>query len=174
MQREKHLIDTIRKEILTEGVDLPQVDCILLARKTKSSAFLYQMIGRGSRLHPGKSDCLVIDYQTNFERLIHGIFDSGEDDSEELQASRFSKKQLSLWKTGEVIGTEHYDENDVEVSQYSSIQEMIQNEPTVDYKIEHKVERNVNESTDPILSVATSLFGVINDCIEALSNIRLQ
>ncbi|GAN06385.1 conserved hypothetical protein [Mucor ambiguus] len=93
-------------EIFTEGVDLPQVDCILLARKTKSPAFLYQMIGRGSRLHPGKFDCLVIDYQTNFERLIHDIFDSG-DDSEELQASWFSKRQLGLWGAGIDAGTEH-------------------------------------------------------------------
>ncbi|OAD08531.1 hypothetical protein MUCCIDRAFT_136106 [Mucor lusitanicus CBS 277.49] len=95
-------------EIFIEGVDLPQVDCILLTRKTKSPAFLYQMIGRGSRLHPGKSDCLVIDFQTNFERLIHDIFNNTEDDPEELQNGWFSKKQLRLWKAGEDLGAEHY------------------------------------------------------------------
>lgn len=99
--------DYIHTEILTEGVDLPQVDCILLTRKTKSPSFLYQMIGRGSRLHPGKSDCLVIDYQTNFDRLIHGIFEHGED-SEILKESWLSKRQLSLWAAEKELGKEHY------------------------------------------------------------------
>lgn len=39
--------------ILTEGVDMPRVDCILLARPTKSSILLQQMIGRGLRLFQG-------------------------------------------------------------------------------------------------------------------------
>ncbi|KAK4518169.1 uncharacterized protein ATC70_001520 [Mucor velutinosus] len=149
------------------------VDCILLARKTKSPAFLYQMIGRGSRLHPEKSDCLVIDYQTNFERLIYSIFDSG-DDSEELQTSWLSKRQLSMWKAKVDSGTEHYDENDIQISQYSSIQEMIQTGFVAEHKVERKDELNVHESTDPVPSAATSLYNVINDCIEALSNIRLR
>ncbi|CAO3642756.1 unnamed protein product [Mucor fragilis] len=149
-------------EIFAEGVDLPQVDCILLARKTKSPAFLYQMIGRGSRLHPGKSDCLVIDYQTNFDRLIHGIFDSG-DNSEELQTSWFSNRQLSLWKAGIDLGAGCYDEDKVEISQYRSIQEMLYKDAVAEYNVEHKVEYDTNDSTGPMLSAATSLFDVINE-----------
>ncbi|KAJ3118615.1 hypothetical protein HK098_005899, partial [Nowakowskiella sp. JEL0407] len=52
----------INCSILTEGVDIPNVDCILLARPTTSSALLCQMIGRGLRLHSGKTDCLIIDF----------------------------------------------------------------------------------------------------------------
>lgn len=47
--------------VFTEGTDIPNIDCILLARPTKSRNLLVQMIGRGMRLHPGKTDCHVID-----------------------------------------------------------------------------------------------------------------
>lgn len=47
--------------VLTEGFDAPRVDCIVVARPTKSRALYTQMIGRGSRRHPEKTDCLVLD-----------------------------------------------------------------------------------------------------------------
>lgn len=54
--------------ILTEGTDIPRIDCILMARPTKSSTLFQQMFGRGMRLHPSKKDCLVIDFVDNFSR----------------------------------------------------------------------------------------------------------
>jgi superfamily II DNA or RNA helicase len=47
--------------VLTEGFDEPSIDCIMLARPTKSKVLLYQCIGRGLRLWPTKEDCLLID-----------------------------------------------------------------------------------------------------------------
>ena len=47
--------------VFTEGTDIPNIDCVLLARPTRSRNLLVQMIGRGMRLHPGKKDCHVID-----------------------------------------------------------------------------------------------------------------
>lgn len=47
--------------VFTEGTDVPNIDCVLLARPTKSRNLLVQMIGRGMRLHPGKANCHVID-----------------------------------------------------------------------------------------------------------------
>ena len=47
--------------IFTEGTDIPNIDCILLARPTRSRNLIVQMIGRGMRLSPGKKDCHVID-----------------------------------------------------------------------------------------------------------------
>lgn len=48
--------------ILTEGFDLPQLRCLLMARPTKSQSLYIQMVGRGARPYPGKSECLVIDF----------------------------------------------------------------------------------------------------------------
>jgi DNA repair protein RadD len=56
--------------VLTEGWDSPAVDLILLCRPTKSAALFVQMIGRGSRPHPGKKDFLVLDLAENFK--THG------------------------------------------------------------------------------------------------------
>ena len=47
--------------VFTEGTDIPNVDCVILARPTKSRNLLVQMIGRGTRLYPGKDNCHVID-----------------------------------------------------------------------------------------------------------------
>jgi len=56
--------------VLTEGWDSPAVDLILLCRPTKSPALFVQMVGRGSRPHPGKKDFLVLDLADNFK--THG------------------------------------------------------------------------------------------------------
>lgn len=48
--------------ILTEGTDIPNIDCILLVRPTKSRALLTQMVGRGLRLHNNKEHCHVVDF----------------------------------------------------------------------------------------------------------------
>ncbi|KAF2127669.1 P-loop containing nucleoside triphosphate hydrolase protein [Dothidotthia symphoricarpi CBS 119687] len=47
--------------VFTEGTDIPNIDCVLLARPTKSRNMLVQMIGRGMRLHKGKENCHIID-----------------------------------------------------------------------------------------------------------------
>jgi len=54
---------------LTEGFDVPSISAIILARATRSRALLFQMCGRGLRLHPGKVDCLMLDFGENFDRL---------------------------------------------------------------------------------------------------------
>lgn len=54
--------------LLTEGVDLPEVGCVVIARPTRSAGLYAQMIGRGLRRHPGKPDCLVIDVVGSTDR----------------------------------------------------------------------------------------------------------
>ncbi|KAJ3336418.1 hypothetical protein HDU91_001787 [Kappamyces sp. JEL0680] len=48
--------------ILSEGVDIPCVDMLILARPTKSGVLLQQMLGRGMRLYKDKAYCLVLDF----------------------------------------------------------------------------------------------------------------
>jgi len=48
-------------EIVTEGVDVPEIGCVLLLRPTQSWALYTQMVGRGLRPLPDKPDCIVID-----------------------------------------------------------------------------------------------------------------
>jgi ATP-dependent helicase IRC3 len=51
--------------VLTEGFDEPRVDCVIMARPTRSKLLYAQMVGRGTRLHPGKKDLMVIDVADN-------------------------------------------------------------------------------------------------------------
>jgi len=48
-------------QILTEGWDCPQVNCILMVKPTQSKGLYQQMAGRGLRLYPNKKDCLILD-----------------------------------------------------------------------------------------------------------------
>ncbi|KAL2061063.1 hypothetical protein VTL71DRAFT_9115 [Oculimacula yallundae] len=56
--------------VFTEGTDIPNIDCVLLARPTKSRNLLVQMIGRGMRLFPGKKNCHIIDMVASLETGI--------------------------------------------------------------------------------------------------------
>ncbi|PPQ82057.1 hypothetical protein CVT25_014598 [Psilocybe cyanescens] len=57
--------------ILTEGADIPNIDCVMIARPTRSRNLYAQMIGRGMRLSPstGKVDCILIDFVDTHDRL---------------------------------------------------------------------------------------------------------
>ncbi|OAA56671.1 dead deah box DNA helicase [Niveomyces insectorum RCEF 264] len=56
--------------VFTEGTDLPNVDCVVLARPTKSRNLLVQMIGRGLRLHADKTDCHILDMVSSLDAGI--------------------------------------------------------------------------------------------------------
>ena len=60
--------------VLTTGFDATATDCVVLLRPTASVGLYVQMVGRGTRLHPGKDDCLILDYGGNV--LRHGPVDA--------------------------------------------------------------------------------------------------
>lgn len=60
--------------VLTTGFDAPNIDCIALLRPTNSTGLYIQMLGRGFRLHPGKTECAVLDFAGNVMR--HGPVDA--------------------------------------------------------------------------------------------------
>lgn len=55
--------------MLTTGMDVIDIDCIIMARPTQSTALYKQILGRGQRIdlekYPGKTDCLVLDLVGN-------------------------------------------------------------------------------------------------------------
>lgn len=59
----------VNVDILTTGFDHPAIDLIAGIRPTESPVLHVQMDGRGSRTFPGKSDCLILDFAGNHERL---------------------------------------------------------------------------------------------------------
>jgi ATP-dependent helicase IRC3 len=59
--------------VLTEGFDAPHTSCIIVARPTKSRGLYQQMVGRGLRKHPGKHDCIVIDFNDTDHSLCSAV-----------------------------------------------------------------------------------------------------
>lgn len=48
--------------LLSEGWDCPPVDCVCVLRPTKIRSLYTQLVGRGTRLYPGKSELLLLDF----------------------------------------------------------------------------------------------------------------
>lgn len=77
---EVHVIFSV--DLFNEGVDLPEVDALLMLRPTDSPVLFLQQLGRGLRKSPGKSTCTVLDfvgqhrkefrYDRRFQALLGG------------------------------------------------------------------------------------------------------
>ncbi len=59
----------VNSNILTTGFDCAKIDLLAVLRPTKSPVLWVQMLGRGTRPSPGKTDCLVLDFAGNTRRL---------------------------------------------------------------------------------------------------------
>ncbi|MBK9165906.1 MAG: DUF3427 domain-containing protein [Bryobacterales bacterium] len=64
--REVNVLFTV--DLFNEGVDIPEVDCVLFLRPTESATVFLQQLGRGLRLDTGKTTCLVLDFIGNQRR----------------------------------------------------------------------------------------------------------
>jgi DNA repair protein RadD len=74
----KYLVNV---SVLTTGFDAPHVDVIAILRPTESDSLYQQIVGRGLRLSPGKTDCLILDYTGQ----DHDIFSPAIDEDKPLK-----------------------------------------------------------------------------------------
>jgi superfamily II DNA or RNA helicase len=84
-------------QILTEGVDVPDISCVILARPTKSLPMYMQMLGRGMRVIEGKENCVLIDhagcvYEHGF---VHEITDWKLDSSNKTENEKEKERKKS-------------------------------------------------------------------------------
>ncbi len=76
MLRNGKVCALVTVDLFNEGIDLPEVDTLLLLRPTQSPVVFQQQIGRGHRLAPGKESCLILDFvgrhraEFRFDRLF--------------------------------------------------------------------------------------------------------
>jgi DNA repair protein RadD len=64
----------INIDVLTTGFNCRDLDMIVMLRPTGSPSLYVQMVGRGMRTAPGKTDCLLLDFSANVVR--HGPIDA--------------------------------------------------------------------------------------------------
>lgn len=66
-------------DLFNEGIDIPEINTLLLLRPTQSPVIFQQQIGRGLRLSDGKASCLVLDFvglcseDFRYDRLLRSI-----------------------------------------------------------------------------------------------------
>lgn len=84
--------------VISVGWDHPAVDCLISARKTASLGLWKQMLGRGSRPHPGKKNFLVLDHVGNSHyHAPYGLFESAVDWQLDGEAvNRSNEKSISV------------------------------------------------------------------------------
>lgn len=90
--------------VLTEGFDSPQVDSILLCRPTQSPGLYVQCVGRGTKVSPGKSYCLVIDFVDasrhslcNFQNSLEGVVASPPEERERRPKNPFAPQPIKAF-----------------------------------------------------------------------------
>src|SRR6202012_3278028 len=125
--------------VFTEGTDIPNIDCILLARPTKSRNLLVQMIGRGMRLSPGKENCHVIDMVTSLKTgivttpTLYGLDPDELVQSAEVKDLQALRERREQEKAEQWLPEQHYDDYPQELgainmtyTDYSSINDLIE------------------------------------------------
>lgn len=122
--------------IFTEGTDIPNIDCVLLARPTQSRNLLVQMIGRGLRQYEGKQDCHVIDMVASLNTGIVTVPTLFGLDPQELvkdadgeQMKALKEKQEKERELGELNADKITPETDEDVffTHYDDVNDLIAN-----------------------------------------------
>jgi type I site-specific restriction endonuclease len=116
--------------ILTTGFDEPTVETIILNRATKSLTLYHQMIGRGSRVIPGKTDFTVIDLGNNARRF--GLWESDID-----WQDIFRNPDAYI----EAIVSDEQMEKEMVYEMPSEVRELFKNSAVIDFDIREEYSR---------------------------------
>ncbi len=147
--------------ILTTGFDEPTVESIILNRATKSLTLYFQMIGRGSRVLPGKTTFTVVDLGNNLSRF--GLWDGQVD-----WMSIFKSPELHLagiWSDEEIERRYKYImPEDLRSKFYKSTD--------IDFDVKKEHEHIMSEKQRPIVVIERSIAQHFKICIE--NSLQLQ
>jgi ATP-dependent helicase IRC3 len=114
--------------VFVEGTDISNIDCIVLARPTKSRNLLIQMIGRGMRLDARKENCHIVDMVSSLKTgivttpTLYGL------DPDELVDCADSETLKSLKKTRVIKEKLQSEEGDIKLkfTDYDSVMDLVE------------------------------------------------
>jgi len=86
----------VQVNVLTVGFDYPELDCLITGRPTASISWWYQFVGRGTRIHENKQDCLVVDFVGSVEKFgkVEALYYK-QDGEENWELYGENKKQIT-------------------------------------------------------------------------------
>lgn len=102
--RNKQFRALVGCQVLTTGFNAPNVDMVAILRPTESAGLFVQICGRGTRLYPGKENCLLLCFGGNLERFgpvdqITVACYQKEDGTEELEVKSAPVKTCPQCRT---------------------------------------------------------------------------
>ncbi|QSS61240.1 DEAD/DEAH box helicase [Histoplasma capsulatum] len=118
--------------LFTEGTDIPNIDCVLLARPTRSKNLLIQMIGRGLRLYPGKKNCHIIDMVASLGTgitstpTLFGLHpDEGLDEAKMEDIEKLKNRESYSFKSKLKFSAISADKVAVDFTDYDSVHDLL-------------------------------------------------
>jgi superfamily II DNA or RNA helicase len=78
--------------VLTEGIDFPETECIIVAKITRSRGLYQQMVGRGLRKFPNKAECIIIDLSDKNHSVCSSAFLLNDANQSEVSSGAKQKK----------------------------------------------------------------------------------
>lgn len=114
--------------LLTEGWDQPDTDCVVCLRPTQVRALFAQMVGRGTRIHPGKSDCLLLDFmwmteEHNLAKVTHLV--AGKQEVADAMEEKFDQAAKRGGGEYDLLDEEEQTERDVEAERLAKVMERL-------------------------------------------------
>lgn len=91
----------VNVDVLTTGFDNPRIDCVAIMRATQSAGLMCQMVGRGLRVHPSKTECLIVDFGGNLKR--HGPIDAIDFGKQKAKSEGGTAPVKTCFGCGEVV-----------------------------------------------------------------------
>jgi superfamily II DNA or RNA helicase len=147
--------------ILTTGFDEPTVESIILNRATRSLTLYFQMIGRGSRVIPGKSTFTVIDLGNNLSRF--GLW---EDEVDWAAVFRNPEAYLLNLRSDEEIELQYRYEMPDELRAKFSKSEVI------DFDVKEAHKEALRQKQRPKIVIENSIEQHVKICVENSSDIE--
>ena len=177
-EREDKLEYIITVDIFNEGVDIPEVNQVLLVRPTQSSIIFIQQLGRGLRKTKDKEYVVVIDFIGNYKNnFLIPIALSGDTSYDKDTTRRYlmeANKQIigsSTINFDEISRKRIYESiNNASFSNIKLFKEKYQNLKYKLNRIPHLVDFYKNKELDPIVILSHNKFDCYHDFLIAYDN----
>ncbi|KAK6440295.1 GPI inositol deacylase [Oleoguttula sp. CCFEE 5521] len=165
--------------VFVEGTDIPMIDCVLLARPTKSSNLLLQMIGRGLRTYPGKQNCLILDMVASHRQGVAStptLFGLEPQELDRIDAATLALmgEAAIAEQEGEKLAADQLQEEaspqaldgDITVETWDSLLDLIN--PTADEKLIAQYSPNV------WVQISPTYYGLSSTCVKDFVSVRVD
>jgi len=129
-------------DIFNEGIDVPNVQALLLLRPTESKTVFIQQLGRGLRISPNKNKLTILDFIGNYKRAnkIREYLSTGRQEITKPDTMAFERYEYNYNPRCDV----HFDESVQEILERQDIdQHEITKEDLIDayYSVKEKIEK---------------------------------